>query len=153
MTLAELARESTLIVDAHVIAIHPVADTGRIERVITLRVGARWKGESDDVLHLRLPGGTLGRLRTVVPGVPDFTTGERLVLFLDEVPGAGPRILGLHQGAWRVQPSPVDGRVHVAPAVTGLSHGGPVVRGDAARRPRSIERFRTEVADILGGTP
>jgi len=153
MSLSDLAREATLIVDARVMAVQSVADTGRIERIVTLRVAALWKGESEDVLHLRVPGGTLGRMRTVMTGVPEFEPGDRLVLFLDAHPAAGLRILGLHQGAWRVQVSPLDGRAHVGPAGRTSDAGGPLTRGALAQRPIPVDQFRSIVAGLLRSTP
>ena len=80
MTLAELSRDARVIVEAEVVAVHVTADTGRVERVVSLRVLARWKGDSDHVVHLRLPGGTHGRTHTVVTGVPSMRVAERFVL-------------------------------------------------------------------------
>jgi hypothetical protein len=152
MSLGELAREARLIVDAEVIAVHPIVESGRIERMVTLRVAARWKGESDDVVHVRLAGGTYGRTRTVVPGVPDMATGERLVLFLGREPGGAYVVLGLHQGAWRVRDSGADGRAMVGPVLPTGTHG-PVVRGAPARRPVSVDDLKRVVRHLAETAP
>lgn len=145
MSLDELARDAGTIVDAQVIAVHVTTDTGRLERVVSLRVIERWKGPADDVLHVRVPGGTLGRTRTLVTGVPVLGEGDRFVLFLDRTPGGAHRVLGLHQGAWRVSASPRDGVLSVAPAPVGETSAGIVRRGDGTRRSRRLEVFRHEV--------
>lgn len=152
MSLGELAREARLIVDAQVVAVHPTVESGRIERMVTLRVAARWKGESDDVVHVRLAGGTYGRTRTVVPGVPDMAPGERLVLFLDRETGGAYVVLGLYQGVWRVRDADADGRALVGPVLPAAAHG-PVVRGAPIRRPLPVDELRHVVRRLAETTP
>lgn len=152
MSLDELARDAAAIVDAQVVAVHVTADTGRIERVVSLRVIERWKGAADDVIHVRLPGGTLGRTRTLVTGVPDLDEGGRFVLFLDRGPAGAYRVLGLHQGAWRVSASPRDGALSVGPAPVGDARAGLVRRGDGTRRSRRLDVFRHDVQALAERT-
>jgi hypothetical protein len=149
MSLDELARGATDIVDAEVIAVHVTADTGRIERVVSLRVVERWKGTADAIVHVRLPGGTLGRTRTLVTGVPVLDEGARFVLFLDRGQSGAHRVLGLHQGAWRVSASPRDGALSVGPAPAGPAPAGRVTRGDGSRRSRRLDVFRQDVQALL----
>jgi hypothetical protein len=153
MTLAELSRHARLIVDARVIGVHVTSDTGRLERVVSLRVLARWKGETDDVLHVRLPGGTRGRTRTIVTGVPSMHDDDRFVLFLADAPGGAYRVLGLHQGAWRVVASPADGAWLVGPVASVQTTPGPIARGDGTRRVRSLETFREMVRALAAQAP
>lgn len=145
MSLDELSTAAAAIVDAQVIAVHVTADAGRIERVVSLRVIERWKGEAADVIHVRLPGGTLGRTRTLVTGVPLLEEGDRFVLFLDRGQVGAYRVLGLHQGAWRVSASPRDGALLVGPAPAGDAPAGLVRRGDGTRRSRRLDVFRHEI--------
>lgn len=153
MTLAELSRDARVIVEAEVLAVHVTADTGRVERVVSLRVRARWKGDSDNVVHLRLPGGTHGRTHTMVTGVPSMRVGERFVLFLADSPGGAYRVLGLHQGAWRVQASPLNGAWLVGPAPSAHAAPGVVARGDGSRRVQSLDTFRDTVRAMAAPTP
>lgn len=145
MSLDELSSNAAAIVDAQVIAVHVTADAGRIERVVSLRVIEHWKGTADDVIHVRLPGGTLGRTRTLVTGVPVLEEDDRFVLFLDRGPAGAYRVLGLYQGAWRVAASPRDGTLSVGPAPAGGARAGLVRRGDGTRRSRPLDAFRHEV--------
>ena len=150
MTLVEMTRAAVAIIDAEVIGVHATADSGRIERVVSLRVTSRWKGEADEVVHVRLPGGTIGRTRTIVIGVPTLDEGDRVVLFLDQTPAGTYRILGLHQGAWRVSSSPLDGALSVGPmAPADRIEPGRVTRGDGTRRARRLEGFREDVQRLL----
>ncbi len=154
MTLEQLAREAHVIVDARVVAVHVTANAGRLERIVTLRVLGRWKGEAGDVVHVRLPGGSLGRTTTLVPGAPTLREDERFVLFLGDAPRGGFVVLGLHQGAWRVVSSPLDGALQVGPAsVAGSRAAGPVTRGDGTRRTHRLGDFQALVGGLLEREP
>jgi hypothetical protein len=82
-TLDELAGEADFIVHARVARIdaRQAPGTLRVERVVTLEVVRALKGSPAAALQLVLPGGTYGRYRTVVPGVPEVAEGEEAVLF------------------------------------------------------------------------
>lgn len=56
--------------------------TGRIETVTAVAVDEWIKGGGDRSIEIVLPGGELGDERMTVPGVPSFTAGERVLLFL-----------------------------------------------------------------------
>src|SRR5215203_3708159 len=95
-TLDELASEAALIVHARIARVEARQAPGtlRVERVVTLDVVRALKGSPSEALHLVLPGGTYGRYRTVVPGVPDLLAGEEAVLFLRPSPGGGTQLVG-----------------------------------------------------------
>ena len=65
-----------------------------------------------DSLHLELPGGNIGGKIHDLPGVPLFTPGERVILFLKEVERFTQivPIRGWSQGVFRVKPE--DDTVH-----------------------------------------
>jgi hypothetical protein len=57
--------------------------TGRIETVFTVAVDEWLKGGADSAaVEVVLPGGRIGDEGLTVPGVPSFTRGERVLLFL-----------------------------------------------------------------------
>ncbi|MCY1074575.1 matrixin family metalloprotease [Archangium lansingense] len=67
-------------------------------------------------VRIVLPGGTVGDLRQHVSGAPELTPGEEVVLFL--APGTdGPRVVGLAQGAFRVQRSEDGQKVLATPVL------------------------------------
>ena len=65
-------------------------DRKRIETVVTFDVGTYLKGGPGETLTFRVPGGQIGRYRSVMVGAPVFESGDEAVLFLtqreDEIP-------------------------------------------------------------------
>jgi len=150
LTLPQLVEAADVIADGEVLAVHVAADRGHIERIVTIRVADAWKGEAGDVLHLRLPGGELGLTREVVPGAPEVQAGDRLVWFLTRDPRGALVVVGLHQGAVRVVPSPA-GRAMVGPAFT-AGQPGAVIRGRVGGI-RPLTTLRTEVRALVEAAP
>jgi hypothetical protein len=149
-TLDELAGEADLIVHARVARVETrqAPGTRRVERIVALEVVRAWKGRPDGTVHVVLPGGTFGRYRTVVPGVPDVAEGEEAVLFLRASPSGVPQLVGLSQGILRVRLDPATGeRVVAAPVAAGA--GGPVVRGATDRGPQPLVRIEARVAEVV----
>src|SRR5918993_134800 len=104
------AQFSRLVGEAHAIAHGRVVGLeGRasgdglgIETVVTLEVESYLKGDLGRHVTFVVPGGQLGRYRSVVSGAPRFAEGEQVVLFLNAKPPAMPHILRLSEGAFRV---------------------------------------------------
>jgi hypothetical protein len=149
-TIDELAGEADLIVHARVARIdtRQAPGTLRVERIVTLDVVRAWKGRPAETVHVVLPGGTFGRYRTVVPGVPDVVEGEEAVLFLRDSPAGVPQLVGLSQGLLRVRVDAATGqRVVAAPVAAGTD--GPVVRGATDRGPQPLARIEARVAQVV----
>jgi hypothetical protein len=149
-TLDELAIEAHLIVHARVARVETRQAPGtlRVERVVSLDVLRALKGSPEARVVVVLPGGTYGRYRTVVPGVPDVSDGEEAVLFLRASAAGTPQLVGLTQGFLRVR---VDGetgqRTVAAPVVAGTD--GPVVRGATDRGPQPLARIEARIAHVV----
>jgi hypothetical protein len=108
------------------------------------------KGAFGPVVQFRVPGGRLGRYRSILVGAPEFLLGQRVVVFLAARGPAVPFVLGLGQGVFRIVPG-AGGWVVTPPAV--LPAGGPVpgiVRGDPARRPLPLADFEQQVRVLAG---
>jgi hypothetical protein len=149
-TIDELAGEADLIVHARVARVDTRQSPGtlRVERVVTLDVVRAWKGRPEGAVHVVLPGGTFGRYRTVVPGVPDVAEGEEAVLFLRASPAGVPQLVGLSQGLLPVRVDPESGERRVAaPILAGVD--GPVVRGATDRGPQPLARIEARVARVV----
>ncbi len=149
-TLDELATEADLIVHARVarIDVRQAPGTRRVERVVALDVVRAWKGRPAETVHVVLPGGTFGRYRTIVPGVPDFSEGEEAVLFLRASPAGVPQLVGMSQGILRVRVDGATGeRVVAAPVAAGTA--GPVVRGATDRGPQPLARIEARVSRVV----
>jgi hypothetical protein len=145
--VAELAAEATAIAHGRVVRIDTQqGDGGRVERIVTVQVFDYLKGGLGNVVQLRVPGGTFGRYTTFMIGAPSFAEGDELVLFLGLRDGDTlPRLLGFHQGVYRVVSDPSTGVQWVTPPVV----QGSAVRGDVTRRPPTLDEFRGSIASVL----
>ena len=149
-TLDELAGEADLIVHARVARVdtRQAPGTLRVERVVTLAVVRALKGSPGEALQLVLPGGTFGRYRTVVPGVPEIAEGEEAVLFLRPSPTGATHLVGFSQGFLRVRIDPSTGqRMVAAPVMSEIV--GPVVRGAADRGPQPLATIEARIARVV----
>lgn len=149
-TVDELAAEADVIVHARVVHVdaRQAAGTLRVERLVTLDVLRALKGSPAADLQMVLPGGTYGRYRTVVPGVPDVAAGEEAVLFLRPSPTGATRLVGFSQGVVRVRIDPVTGeRMVGAPVVSEIA--GPIVRGAPDRGPQPLATLEARIARVV----
>jgi hypothetical protein len=149
--LAELARSAAAVAYGRVVDVRArvASDTRRIERQVTVAVIEYYKGDLGRTVTLSIPGGRVGYYRTVMPGAPEFTEGEEVVVFLGTGAAASPYLLGLGQGVFRVVPDDRTGeRFVVSPVVLRdpSSRGAVVVtRGDPSRVPLRLPDFAAEV--------
>ena len=144
--LAELSRDARAIVRGHVVAVDAQWTEARrtIETVVTLEPERYLKGQLGGLVQFRVPGGTMGRYRNIVVGAPQFTVGQRVIVFLGASGPRVPFVLGLSQGVYRVATS-ADGAAMVAPPPVMPGVQGPIVRGSAARRPAPLADFERGV--------
>ena len=93
-----------------------------------------------------MPGGRLGRYRSLVVGAPSFDAGQQVVVFLGAAPPAMPYVLGLSQGVFRIARG-TAGLVVTPPAVMPVSGGAAngLTRGDLSRRPLALAEFEQRV--------
>jgi hypothetical protein len=153
----ELAREAAAIVHGRVVNVQGVWTAGRrsIETVVTLEVTEVLKGQARREVSLRVPGGELGRYRSVMVGAPTFREGQEVVVFLGGRAPALPYLLGLGQGVYRVHRDPQSGVAFVTPALVAASGASPVrvQRGDPTRRPVALPEFARQVRQVLEASP
>jgi hypothetical protein len=99
----DLVRAAHDIVHARVASATPRwVDGRRVETIVMLEAVEYLKGGPESRLAIRIPGGEIGRYRTLFPGAPRLRADEEVVLFL-RLDGPGlPRLLGLGQGVLRV---------------------------------------------------
>lgn len=96
-----LALRSDRVVRARVTAAEPYRDR-LVRSRVKLEVLEDWRGSGDATVVLDQPGGVLPDGGTIVFGMPRFVEGDEVVLFLGDGP-LGPRVVGLAQGAFRVE--------------------------------------------------
>ncbi len=145
--------EATVIVRGRVTDVRAVRSVrGDVETVATIAVEAVFKGDAGSFVSMRVPGGTMGRYRTHMPGAPTVAVGDAAVYLLKRAPGGALWPVGLSSGIYRITVS--RGRLMVAPPVVGsvtTAAQGPVVRGDVRRRTLPLSEFEAIVTLVLRG--
>jgi hypothetical protein len=150
----ELVAVAPVIVHGRVVDVRSEFVDGRrsVETFVTIEAAEYLKGDLGNRVVIRVPGGQLGRYRTIFVGAPEFREGDELVLFLKSSGSPLPYIVGLSQGAFRVVEDAHSGRRMVTTAIVmGKQDGAEerVVRGDPTRKPLPIESFRDVVRQVI----
>jgi hypothetical protein len=152
--VGELSRDAVAIARGRVVRVDAQWGDSRrsIDTIVTLAVEEYLKGSFGSTLQFRVPGGDLGRFRSVVVGAPEFAADDRVVVFLGARGPSVPYILGLSQGVFRVVRGD-DGWAVTPPPVFPSTSGAaaPVVRGSATRRPMALADFEQRVRALAGG--
>ena len=151
-SLGELAREAGAIVRGRVIAAEArfTPDRRAIETLVTLDAEATLKGSLGATVQFLVPGGTLGRYRSILVGAPAFAAGQHVVVFLGWTGPSYPYVLGLSQGVFRLQADGDQGwRVTPLLFTAPVSGAAPVVHGDPARRPVPLADFEQRVRALV----
>ena len=153
--LGELARDAGAIVRGRVSAIEARWSGGRrsIETVVTVDVEESLKGSLGRTVRFVVPGGTLGRYRSLFVGAPQFAAEERVVLFLGWRGPSYPYLLGLGQGVFRVAANAnrTGAMVTPPPMVAPEAGSARIVRGDLSRVPMPLAAFEQRVRELAGG--
>jgi len=151
--LTELARVAHVIVHGRVVSVQPQWADGRrgVETIVRLQASDYLKGDFGNEILIRVPGGELGRYRSVLPGAPTFREGDEVVLFLGASPPSLPYVLGLSQGVFRLVRDPATGGTVVTPPplVASATRVVRVQRGDPLRRRPTLEQFANQVRLIV----
>lgn len=146
---------AAVIAHGRVVELSPQWATDRrgIDTVVTVLVSTYLKGDLGAKITFVVPGGTIGRLRSVRVGAPVFREGEEILVFLAGDGPAFPRIVGFNQGVYRVTVDEQSGRRVVSmPMLAGaVTAATPIVRGDLARKPIPLAQFEASVRAIVQG--
>src|SRR5918993_1575254 len=148
----EIVGESEIIAYGRVLeaAAEVSPDRKEIATVVTFEVGTYLKGREGATLTFRVPGGQVGRYRSITVGAPTFEPGDEAVLFLRRREDGLPFVFGLNQGVFRVQRDPRTQRRMVLPPLLARGEAPEaVVRGAAARAPMPLESFGARVSEVV----
>lgn len=151
--LGELSHDARAIALGRVTAVDGrwTDDRRTIETIVTLDVETYLKGSLGSTIQFRIPGGELGRYRSIVVGAPELTVDERVIVFLGATGPMVPYVLGLNQGVYRVVPNGGGSWLVTPPAVLPTAQTTRIVRGDPARRPLPLADFEDRVRALAGG--
>ena len=155
--LGELTHDAVAIIRGRVVAVDGrwTDDRRTIETLITLQADAYLKGSLGGTVQFRVPGGLLGRFRSIVVGAPRFAVDDHVVVFLGAQGPMIPYLVGFSQGVFRVVRDPSSGEWRVTPPPIGPSAAVtpvPIVRGDAARVPVPLADFESRVRSLVGSS-
>ena len=153
--LGELSRDALAIARGRVAALDTqwTEDRGTIETIVTLEVESYLKGSLGATLRFKVPGGELGRFRSIVVGAPSFAIDQRVVVFLGARGPSVPYVLGLSQGVFRMARAADNSGWIVTPPVLAPATAGTaaIVRGDPSRGPVALADFERTVRSLAGG--
>jgi hypothetical protein len=147
----EVVTGASLIVRGRVTGLRVVRPPGlETSTVATVAVDRVLKGAPVAFVSVLVPGGDLGRTRTVMVGAPRLNVGDAAVFFLARGPDGVWRPVGLSMGVYRVQPGRAGTPVVHAPVLLDRTTSvGAVVRGDPRRTALSVAAFESLVGVAL----
>jgi hypothetical protein len=152
--LMDLTRESGAIVRGRVAATNSrwTEDRRAVETLVTVDVESSLKGPLDKMAQFLVPGGTLGRYRSVIVGAPQFDVGQRVIVFLAWQGPTYPHLVGFSQGVFRVvrAASETESVVIPTPILRPSVGGTPIVRGDPTRQAPSLTAFEQRLRALVG---
>jgi hypothetical protein len=102
LTLEQMAKQSTEIVRVRAVFFFYVSLCSLIYTRTQFQVLERWKGANNPEVDVMEPGGTVGHMTQTYSGVPHFTPGQEMVLFLWAGPSGRTQVIGLTQGVFEV---------------------------------------------------
>jgi hypothetical protein len=153
--LGELAHDAGAIVRGRIAATETrwTGDRRAIETVVTVDVEESLKGSLGRTVQFVVPGGTLGRYRSILVGAPQFIVAERVVVFLGWRGPSYPYLLGLGQGVFRIaaDANRSGARVTPPPMIAPAAGAVRLVRGDVSRVPVPLAEFEQRVRTLAGG--
>jgi hypothetical protein len=152
--LGELSHDAIAIARGRVAALDVqwTEDRGTIETIVTLEVETYLKGALGSTLRFRVPGGELGRFRSIVVGAPEFAVDQHVVVFLGARGPSVPHVLGLNQGVFHMaRAADNSGWLVTSPVMLPATAGTVrVVRGDPSRRALALGDFEQTVRTLAG---
>ncbi len=153
--LGELSHDAIAIARGRVVSVDArwTDDRRAIETLVTIDVAGYLKGDLGSTLQFRVPGGQLGRLRSIVVGAPEFTEDEQVVVFLGARGPSIPHLVGFSQGVYRIVRAADNSGWMVTPPAMWPSVTGTraIVRGDPLRTPVALVDFEQRVRALAGG--
>jgi hypothetical protein len=140
----EIVTDAALIVRGRVVATTPVRSAaGDVSTIATVQVSAVLKGQADGFVSVLVPGGRVGRVRSVMVGAPRLETDDVAVFLLQRGADGLWRPVGLAMGVFRVGANASTGRAEIRPPLLAerTASAGAVVHGDRRRTPLSLQEF------------
>jgi hypothetical protein len=154
MSLAKMAQAAPLIVRARCAGISVAFDAGEIWTFTSFRIEETWRGDAPLQITVRLLGGTMGNVTSHVSGVPQFRSGEDVILFLQPAKRGDFSVVSWEQGTFRVTRDAAGTESYVTQDTASFATFDPATRRFRATgiRHMPLERFRARVQAALHNT-
>jgi hypothetical protein len=107
LSLAQLSAQADVIIRGQVetITTRQASDRRPISTMIQISVERQFKGLKVSTVTIEQPGGSQGDVTLGVPGSPEFSPGENVILFIGRSRGAF-KIVGGKQGKFTIKTAP-----------------------------------------------
>jgi hypothetical protein len=121
-SLKQLAQGADLIVRGRIVEVKSEKSVDRASIVTRIKVSVdrQWKGPKLAAVTLRQPGGSVGEITQAVSGLPQFSLGEDVLVFLEKQEDGSLATVGGKQGKFAVKTDPQSGK-EIIVDVTGKS--------------------------------
>jgi hypothetical protein len=151
MSLTELAHAAGVIVRVRCVSSASQWDKGAIWTFSEFEVSERLKGSPESRIRVRVPGGRVGHLVTVIEAAPRFQPGEESILFLEATLGGDYAVTAWAEGTFRIHVHPQTGRELVTQESRGYAVFDAATKSFRAEgiRDVSVGEFRERVAAAL----
>jgi hypothetical protein len=83
-----------------------VSDRRSMTTIVTVSIERQFKGPKVSSVTIEQPGGSVGDIAQGVPGLPKFSSGEDVILFLKRQPGGAFNIVGGKEGKFTAKTQP-----------------------------------------------
>jgi hypothetical protein len=136
LSFDRLIGEADLIVRGRVEELKSQQATDRrsMTTVITVSIERQFKGPKVSSVTIEQPGGSMGEIAQSVPGLPEFSSGEDVVLFLKRQRGGTFKIVGGKQGKFTAKSQPESNNWVVE---------------DFARRTEGLDSFLSRLKNMI----
>jgi hypothetical protein len=114
MSVTDLSHAAHVVIRARCVTNSTRWDAGEIWTFTTFDVDETWKGFAPAQITVRLLGGSAGNFTSTVSGVPRFSPGEELILFVERTPAQDFSIVSWMQGTFRIAHNSTTGEEIVA---------------------------------------
>lgn len=151
MDLEQLATAAQVVARVRCLDTASRWDAGHIWTFTTFEVLETFKGFAPREITVRLIGGRVGSLHSVVDGVPRFRAGEEAILFLEPTPAGEHTVVSWVQGTFRIRRVSETGRATVTQDTSGLAVFDPATRRarSGAVRNLPLAEFQQRVAEAV----
>jgi hypothetical protein len=108
LSFDRLIGEADLIIKGRVedLKTRQLSDRRSITTIVTVSIERQFKGAKVSSVTIEQPGGSVGDIAQGVPGLPEFSSGEDVILFLKRQRGGAFEIVGGKQGKFTAKTQP-----------------------------------------------